>query len=48
MLEKPATVRPVIAASAPPVTIASATPFRIMWNDSPIACADDAQADTVA
>ena len=48
MLENAATVRPVIAASEPPVTIASATPFRIMWNESPIACADDAHADTVA
>jgi hypothetical protein len=48
MLANAATVRPVMAASAPPVTIASATPFRIMWNESPIACADEAQADTVA
>ena len=48
MLENAATVRPVIAASEPPVTIASALPFRIMWNDSPSACAEDAQADTVA
>ena len=37
-----------MAASEPPVTMASATPFRIMWNDSPMACADDAQAETVA
>ena len=48
MLAKAATVRPVIAASDPPVTIASATPFRIMWNESPMACADEAQAETVA
>ena len=40
--------RPVMAASAPPVTIASASPSRIMLNESPIACALDAQAVTVA
>ena len=48
MLENAATVRPVIAASEPPDTMASATPFRIMWYESPIACAEDAQAETVA
>ena len=48
MLAKAATVRPVMAASEPPVTMASATPCRIMWNESPMACADEAQADTVA
>ena len=48
MFENAATVSPVIAASAPPVTMASATPFRIMWNDSPMAWADEAQAETVA
>ena len=48
MFANAATVRPVIAASEPPVTIASATPFRIMWNESPMACAEEAQADTVA
>ena len=48
MLAKAATVRPVIAASEPPVTIASAMPLRIRWNESPIACAEEAQAETVA
>ena len=48
MLAKAATVRPVIAPSEPPVTMASATPWRIMLNDSPIAWADEAQAETVA
>ena len=41
-------VSPVIAASVPPVTIASACRRWIMRYDSPMACADDAQADTVA
>ncbi len=48
MFENAATVSPVMAASAPPVTIASAIPFRIRWNESPIAWAEEAQADTVA
>ena len=48
MLEKAATVSPVIAASEPPVTMASAVPARIRLYDSPIACAEEAQAETVA
>ena len=48
MLANAATVSPVIAASEPPVTMASATPFRIMWNESPMAWAEEAQAETVA
>jgi len=48
MLENAATVRPVMAASETAVTMASATPFRIIWNESPMACADEAQAETVA
>ena len=48
MLAKPAIVRPVIAASDPPVTMTSASPSRIMRYESPMACADEAQADTVA
>ena len=40
-------VSPVIAASEPPVTMASAMPSMISWYDSPMACADEAQADTV-
>ena len=47
MLENAAMVRPVMAASAPPVTMASAAPWRISLNDSPIAWAEEAQADTV-
>ena len=47
MLEKAAMVRPVIAASAPPVTMASAMPSVIMRYDSPMAWADEAQAETV-
>ena len=35
-------------ASAPPVTITSARPCRMRLNDSPIACAEEAQAETVA
>jgi hypothetical protein len=48
MFAKAATVSPVMAPSDPPVTIASAAPWRIMLNDSPMAWADEAQADTVA
>ena len=48
MLAKAATVRPVMDASAPPVTITSAWPCRMMLNDSPIAWAEEAQAETVA
>ena len=48
MLENAATVSPVMDASAPPVTIASARPWRMRLNDSPMACADEAQAETVA
>jgi hypothetical protein len=47
MLPKPAMARPVIAASAPPATIASASPSAIRRKLSPIACAEDAHADTV-
>ena len=47
MLPKPATANPVIGASAPPVTMASALPNSINRNDSPTACAEDAHADTV-
>ena len=35
-------------ASEPPVTMASAMPWRMRLNDSPIAWAEEAQADTVA
>ena len=48
MLAKAATVRPVIAASAPPATIASAVPSRMRRKLSPIAWAEEAQALTVA
>jgi hypothetical protein len=47
MLENPAIASGVIAASAPPVTMTSAVPDWIKRNDSPIAWADDAQAETV-
>ena len=48
MLANAATVSPVMAASEPPVIIASASPFWIMRNASPMACALVAHADTVA
>ena len=36
-----------MAASDPPATMASAAPRRIRSNDSPMALAEEAQADTV-
>ena len=45
-LEKPATEMGVIDASAPPVTIISASPYCIILNASPIAWVAVAQAET--
>ena len=48
MLAKAATVRPVMAPSAPPVTMQSAVPSRMRRKLSPRAWAPDEQALTVA
>ena len=45
--QKPATVRGVIAASAPPATITSASPYSIIRLASPIECVPEVQAVTI-
>ncbi len=47
MFWKPAIDNGVMAASAPPAIIMSAMPRWMSRNDSPMAWADDAHADTV-
>jgi len=48
MFWNPEIASPVMAASAPPVMMQSAAPERIRSNDSPMACAEEAHAETVA
>ena len=48
MLANPPIDIGVMAASVPPVIITSASPYWMMRKASPMACADVAQADTVA
>ncbi len=48
MLAKPPIAIGVTVASAPPVIMTSASPYWIVRNASPIACALVAQAETVA
>ena len=47
MLQNPAIPSGVIAASEPPATMTSASPYWIALSALPIACAADAQADAV-
>ena len=48
MLANPPMDIGVTAASEPPATMTSASPYWMMRNASPMACALEAQAETVA